>query len=338
MNVLITGGAGFIGSHVVENLLKDKRIKRISIIDNLLDGSLKNLKDSLHDQRVFFYKKDINNINNIKYLFKKINTVIHLAALSDIVPSIVHPTQYLNTNIMGTVNVLEAMRSYNVPKIIYAASSSCYGIPKKYPTSESGKIDPQYPYAFSKYTGEQVILHWSKVYGINFISLRLFNVYGLRSRTHGAYGAALGVFLKQKLSKKPFTVVGTGNQKRDFVNAKDVAEAFKKSIFLKKKNLILNIGSSNPKSVNYLLSLIKGKKIYIPKRPGEPQMTFANILMAKKKLNWRPLISLNIGINEVLENINYWKNAPLWNSIKIYKATKIWFKYLSKKKKLNKIY
>lgn len=136
MNILITGGAGFIGSHVVESFLDDKKIKKISIIDNLLDGSLKNLKFSLHDKKVFFYKRDINNINSIKYLFKKVNIVIHLAALSDIVPSIVHPTQYLNTNIMGTVNVLEAMRSHNVPKIIYAASSSCYGIPKKYPTSE----------------------------------------------------------------------------------------------------------------------------------------------------------------------------------------------------------
>jgi UDP-glucose 4-epimerase len=329
MNVLITGGAGFIGSHVVEALLKDKKIKKISVIDNLLNGSLKNLKFSLQDKRVFFYKKDINNINAIKYFFKKINVVIHVAALSDIVPSIEHPIEYLKTNIMGTVNVLEAMRVHKVPKIIYAASSSCYGIPKKYPTSENSKMDPKYPYAFSKSTGEQVILHWSKVYGINFISLRLFNVYGLRSRTHGAYGAALGVFLKQKLSKKPFTVVGTGNQKRDFVNAKDVAVAFKKAVFLKKNNLILNIGSSNPKSVNYLLSLIKGKKIYVPKRPGEPYMTFANIIMAKKKLNWKPLISLRDGINEVLKNINYWKSAPIWNISKINKATKIWFKYLS---------
>jgi len=332
MNVLITGGAGFIGSHIAESLLEDKKINKVSVIDNLLDGSLKNLKLCLRNNKFFFYKRDINNINTIKYLFKKIDVVIHLAALSDIVPSIIHPIDYLKTNIMGTVNVLEAMRNYGVPKIIYAASSSCYGIPKKYPTSESDKIDLKYPYAFSKYTGEQAILHWSKVYGIDFISLRLFNVYGLRSRTHGAYGAALGVFLKQKLSKKPFTVVGTGNQKRDFVNAKDVAAAFKKAIFLKKNNLILNIGSSNPKSVNYLLSLIKGKKIYIPKRPGEPNMTFANIKMAKKKLKWRPLISLKIGINEVLENINYWKSAPLWNSNKIYKATKIWFKYLSKSK------
>ena len=235
MNVLITGGDGFIGSNIVEILLKDKKIKKIYVLDNLLDGSLKNLKFTLADKRVFFYKRDINNINSIKYLFKKINVVIHLAALSDIVPSIVKPIQYLNTNIMGTVNVLEAMRAYNVTKIIYAASSSCYGIPKNYPTSEKEKIDPKYPYAFSKFMGEQTILHWSKVYGINYISLRLFNVYGLRSRTHGAYGAALGVFLKQKLCKKHFTVVGTGNQKRDFVNAADVALAFKKAVFIKKK-------------------------------------------------------------------------------------------------------
>jgi UDP-glucose 4-epimerase len=332
MKVLITGGAGFIGSHVVENLLEEKKIKKIIIIDNLLDGSLKNIKFSLNKKKVFFYKRDINNLKSIKYLFKKIDTVIHLAALSDIVPSIVNPIEYLNTNIMGTVNVLESMRSNNVNKIIYASSSSCYGMPKKYPTSELDKIDPQYPYAFSKYIGEQTVIHWAKVYKINFISLRLFNVYGLRSRTHGAYGAALGVFLKQKLSKKPFTVVGDGNQKRDFINAKDVSKAFRKAMFIKKNNLIFNIGSSKPKSINYLLSLLKGRKIYLPKRPGEPNMTHANIKLAIKELKWFPKIDLKSGVDEVINNINYWRDSPLWNKKKIYKATKIWFKYLSKKK------
>ena len=330
MKVLITGGAGFIGSHLVDSLLKDKRIKKITIIDNLLDGNLKNLKSSLGQEKVFFYKRDIRYINSIKYLFKNINVVIHLAALADIIPSVEKPIEYLNTNIMGTVNILESMRFNGVSKIIYAASSSCYGIPKKYPTSESEKLDPKYPYAFSKYVGEQTILHWSKVYGINFISLRLFNVYGLRSRTHGAYGAALGIFLKQKLSKKSFTVVGNGNQKRDFINVADVTLAFKKAVFLKKNNLILNIGSAKPKSINYLLSLIKGKKIYVPKRPGEPDITFANIKLAKKELNWKPLIDLKKGMNIIIANINYWKSSPLWNTKKIYKATKIWFKYLSK--------
>lgn len=330
MNVLITGGAGFIGSHLVECLLKDRRIKKVSVIDNLSDGNLKNLNASLKNKKFFFYKRDIRYINSIKYLFKNVNVAIHLAALSDIVPSVEKPIEYLNTNIMGTVNVLESMRINGVSKIIYAASSSCYGIPKKYPTSESDKIDPKYPYAFSKYIGEQTIIHWSKVYGINYISLRLFNVYGLRSRTHGAYGAAFGVFLKQKLSKKPFTVVGNGNQKRDFINATDVALAFKKTIFLKKNNFILNIGSSKPKSINYLLSLIKGKKIFLPKRPGEPEITFANINLAKKELNWKPTITFKQGVNKIIENIDYWKSAPLWNKTKIKKATKVWFKYLYK--------
>ncbi len=329
MKILLTGGAGFIGSHLVDSLVGIKRIKKIIILDNIKDGSLKNLKNVLKSPKVKFYKKDIRNYKSIKDCFKKVSQVIHLAALSDVVPSIEKPIEYLNNNIMGTVNVLECMRAHKVKKIIYAASSSCYGIPKKYPTSEIDAIDPKYPYAFSKYIGEQTILHWSKVYGINFISLRLFNVYGLRSRTHGAYGAALGVFLKQKLSKKPFTVVGNGNQKRDFINARDVADAFKKSIFTKKKNLILNVGSSKPKSINYLLSILKGKKIYVPKRPGEPNMTYANIKLIKKELKWKPNISLESGINKIVQNIDYWKNAPLWNKVKIYKATKTWFKYLS---------
>ncbi len=253
---------------------------------------------------------------------------MHLAAMSDIVPSIVHPISYLKTNIIGTLNVLEAMRANNVKKIIYAASSSCYGLTKKYPTKEISKIDTKYPYAFSKYTGEQLIKHWSDVYNIKFVSLRLFNVYGLRSRTHGAYGAALGVFLKQKLSDKPLTIVGNGKQKRDFINAKDVAEAFNKAIKLK-KNYILNIGSSKPISINYLSSLISKKKIKIPKRPGEPDITHADINKAKKILKWKPKINIENGIKELLYNISYWKNAPLWNKKNIKKATKNWFKYLS---------
>ena len=330
--VIVTGGAGFIGSHLVESLIKEDDISKIIIIDNFKDGNLKNIYSFKKNLKIKIVKKDINTIKNNDKNFKNIYCVFHLAAIADIVPSIIKPLEYCYTNIIGTIKILEAMRYNKINKIIFSASSSCYGIPKKYPTKETEKINPIFPYAVTKYLAEQLIIYWSKIYKINFISLRLFNVYGLRSRTHGAYGAALGVFLKQKLSKKPFTVVGTGNQKRDFVNAKDVAAAFKKAIFLKKNNLILNIGSSNPNSVNYLLSLIKGKKIYIPKRPGEPNMTFANIKMAKKKLKWQPLISLKVGINEVLENINYWKNAPLWNSNKIYKATKIWFKYLSKSK------
>ena len=327
MKILITGGAGFIGSHVIERLIKDYKIKEIRVLDHLKDGSKKNINHVLKNKKVKFYKKDINNLLSIRNYFKKIDVVIHLAAMSDIVPSIVHPINYLKTNIIGTLNILEAMRANNVNKIIYAASSSCYGLIKDYPTKESSKIDTRYPYAFSKFTGEQLIKHWSDVYKINYVSLRLFNVYGLRSRTHGAYGAALGVFLKQKLSNKPLTIVGNGKQKRDFVNAKDVAIAFNKAIYVK-KNQILNIGSSKPITVNYLASLISSKKIKIPKRPGEPDTTHANIKKATKVLNWKPKISIEDGMIELLNNISYWKNAPLWNKKNIKKATKNWFKYL----------
>ncbi len=327
-NILVTGGAGFIGSHLIENLIVEKKVNKIVVLDHLKDGSLKNIKHVIKNKKIKFYKADINNFKKIQKYFKKVDVVVHLAAMSDIVPSIVEPFNYLNTNIIGTLNVLEAMRKSGVKKIVYAASSSCYGLTKTYPTREIDKIDTRYPYSFSKYTGENLIKHWSKVYNINFISLRLFNVYGLRSRTHGAYGAALGVFLRQKLSNKALTIVGDGKQKRDFVNAKDVAIAFNKAIFIKKKNIVLNIGSSNPISVNFLASLISDKKTKIPNRPGEPDKTHANISKAKKILKWKPTISIQDGIKELLDNIGYWKNAPLWNKKNIRSATKSWFKYL----------
>ena len=145
MRVLITGGAGFIGSHLVDFLIKKKDIKKIVIIDNIEDGSLKNLQSSNKSKKFEFFKRDIRRFKNIEPILKGIDVVFHLAALSDVVPSIEEPIEYLDTNIMGTVNLLEAMRKNNVKKIIYAASSSCYGIPKKYPTNENAEINPLYP-------------------------------------------------------------------------------------------------------------------------------------------------------------------------------------------------
>ena len=329
MKVIVTGGAGFIGSHLSESLIKEKRIKKIILIDNFKDGNKKNIKTFQYNKKIKIIKKDILKLKKNDPIFKNINCVIHLAAIADIVPSIDNPYEYCLNNFIGTIKILEGMRYNKINKIIYAASSSCYGIPKKYPTNESEKIDLKYPYAFSKYIAEEAIIHWSKVYKLNFISLRLFNVYGTRARTTGAYGAVMGVFLKQKLENKPLTVIGNGHQKRDFIHVKDICRVFIKCLFTNKNNQIFNIGSSKPQKVINLAKKINKKIIYIPERPGEPKITFANISKVKTQLKWKPKISFNDGINNLLKNINYWKNAPLWNKKSISEATKSWFKYLS---------
>ena len=236
----------------------------------------------------------------------------------------------MDNNINGTINILESMKINKVKKIVYAASSSCYGIPNKFPTRENSPMDPRYPYAMSKLVCENIIEHWSNVYGFDFMSLRLFNVYGTRSRTNSAYGAALGVFLKQKILNKPFTIVGNGNQKRDFIYVSDVCSAFYKALGKNLSNQKLNIGFGKPRKVNEMIKIIGGPKTYLPKRPGEPDCTHADISKAKKLLSWKPQVTLEKGLNVVIKNINYWKDAPLWTPKKIKLATKDWFKYIKK--------
>ena len=323
-NVLVTGGAGFIGSHLVDELVKRKY--NVYVIDNLSNGKIKNLEESLN--KIKFINDDINNIYKYKKKLSKIDYCIHLAALADIVPSITNPDEYYHSNVSGTFNIINFLKNYRIKKFIYIASSSCYGIPSTKKTNENSKIDIRYPYALTKKLGEDLSMHWNKVYNFPTISLRLFNVYGLRSRTSGTYGAVLGVFLKQKLSHKPLTIVGNGQQTRDFIYVSDVVSAIIKSMNSKIKGEVFNIGSGKTHSINYLAKLIGGKKIFIPKRPGEPDSTHANIQKAKKFLDWKPSIQLKDGIRIILNNIDKWKNAPLWNKKSINKATKDWFKYL----------
>ena len=321
---IITGGAGFIGSHLVEFLVKKR--KKIIVLDNLSTGRLSNIEK---------YKKSIKFINcDISKKGKWINEfkgkcyVFHLAALADIVPSIEKPEVYFDSNVRGTLNILQACKKAKILKLVYTASSSCYGIPKKYPTDEKAKIIPMYPYALTKKIGEDLIVHWSKVFRIPFVSLRLFNVYGTRSRTSGTYGAMFGVFLAQKISKKPLTIVGSGNQSRDFTYVSDVVTALVAASKSNLKNEILNVGSGKTISVNRIVELLGGEKVFIKKRPGEPDCTFADIKKIKKRLNWKPKIKIEEGVKILLNEISYWKNAPVWTPKTINKATKLWFKHL----------
>ncbi len=327
MKYIVTGGAGFIGSHLVERLLSTKN--QVVVIDNLSTGRYQNLKKIKKFKKIHFIKADISKkgkwINN----FKKADCVFHLAALADIVPSINFPEKYYQSNVTGTLNVLQTCKKFKVKSLVYAASSSCYGIPKKFPTKENEKINTFYPYALTKYLGEELCLHWGKLFGINTISLRLFNVYGTRSRTSGTYGAMFGVFLAQKISKKPYTVVGNGKQTRDFTYVSDVVNAFIVASKSKKKNKVYNVGSGKTVSVKKIIELLGGNEItYIPKRPGEPDCTFANISKIQKDLKWRPRITIEKGIKFLLDDIKYWREAPVWTAKKIEKATEDWFKYL----------
>ena len=165
-----------------------------------------------------------------------------------------------------------------------------------------GKIDIKYPYALSKYMGEKMAFHWYKVYKLPVNSIRIFNAYGTRVRTTGAYGAVFGVFFKQKIKKQPLTIVGNGKQSRDFVYVTDVVRAFYSAAKTKKSGEIYNLGSDKPQSINTLARLIGGKKTFIPKRPREPKRSLANISKIKKDINWKPTITIQEGIKRLLKN------------------------------------
>ena len=326
MQSLVTGGAGFIGSHLVEKLISMGH--EVIILDDFSTGREQNLVDIQDHSRLQVHKLDVCDETAIQPYFLGVDWVFHLAALADIVPSIQEPLTYLKAGVGGTQAVLEASRLANVKRLVYAASSSCYGIPDLYPTPESSPISPQYPYALAKNLGEQIVMHWGQVYDLPVVSLRLFNVYGTRSRTSGAYGAVFGVFLAQKLAGKPFTVVGDGSQTRDFTYVSDVANAFIKAAESSISREILNVGSSNTYSINHLVDLLSGSVVYVPKRPGEPDRTFADTRKIRKLLGWTPEVEFPDGVQTMLRNIEYWRNAPVWESSSIAEATRDWFRYL----------
>ena len=323
---IVTGGCGFIGSHLADNLIKLNF--EVVVIDNLSVGRRENISHLNENSKFTFVDADISNFDLIEPIFRGADLVFHLAALADIVPSIENPTEYYKSNVTGTFNVLQACRKHKVKKIIYAGSSSCYGIPDEYPTKEIASIRPEYPYALTKNLGEQLVMHWCKLYNLPAISLRFFNVYGPRARTSGTYGAVFGIFLAQKLANKPFTVVGDGNQTRDFTFVSDVVNAIIAAADSDLSGEVINIGSNNTYSINRLVELLGGEITYIPKRPGEPDCTWADITKATQLLDWEPKVSLEEGVDVLLNNIEYWADAPLWDEKSIAKATKSWFKYI----------
>lgn len=324
---LVTGAAGFIGSHLCDRLLSLGHT--VTGLDSLIVGRLANLETAQTHNTFTFVHQDVADIT--PSTLKGIDWVFHLAGFADLVPSIQNPEQYYHANVQGTFALLEACRHVQVQRFIYTASSTCYGIPDQYPTPETHHCSPEHPYALTKYLGEQLVMHWAKVYKLPALSLRLFNVYGPRSRTTGAYGAVFGVFLAQKLAEKPFTVVGDGRQTRDFTFVSDVVEAFVKAAESDITGEVLNVCSGQPQSVLTLVELLGGPVVHIPKRPGEPDCTWGDITKAKTLLGWQPQVSFPEGVSQIVAHINMWRDAPVWTPDSIQEATKEWFECLGQK-------
>lgn len=324
---VVTGGAGFIGSHLVDALVG--RATEVIVIDDFRSGRESNLADSAG--HIQLEQLDLSR-DPINHLFRPGDIVYHLAGMADIVPSIEQPRAYFEANVIGTFNVLEAARGGGASRVIYSASSTCYGIPDDaHPTPETAPIDTRYPYAQTKYQGEELVRHWHNCYGMPTVSLRFFNVYGPRSRTTGTYGAVFGVFLAQKLHGEPYTVVGDGEQTRDFTYVTDIVNAILRAAEADNvEGEVVNVASGKPQSVNRLVELLGGEKVHVPKRPGEPDCTWADIGKAERLLSWRPSVSFEEGVGRMLERIEDWTDAPVWTPARIEKATESWFAHLSR--------
>lgn len=327
---VVTGGAGFIGSHMVDLLVEWGF--HVAVVDNLSTGRTENIAHYTGDPRVSLYDEDLVALDPGAAAFAGARYVFHFGGIGDIVPSIDRPVDYMRTNVMGTVAALEAARRAGVQKFVYAASSSCYGSKAITPTAETAAIAPEYPYALSKYLGETAVLHWGAVYGLPVVSLRIFNAYGPRARTGGAYGAVFGVFLAQKLRGRPFTVVGDGTQSRDFVYVTDVVHAFWRAAESAETLEVFNLGAGRPQTVNRLVHLLGGRAVFVPKRPGEPECTWADIRKIRDRLDWTPAVSFEDGVARMLDAIGHWANAPVWTPETIRAATASWFHYLGQRR------
>ena len=324
---LVTGGAGFIGSHLVERLLAEG--ESVTVLDDLSTGRRRNLVPLATHRGLRFVQVELTGHDALAEHFAGVDVVFHLAALADIVPSVQRPLDYHRANVDGTVAVVDAARAAGVRRLVYAASSSCYGISDVHPTPEDAPIRAQYPYALTKRLGEEIVLHWGQVYRLPVVSLRLFNVYGPRARTSGTYGAVFGVFLAQMLAKKPLTVVGDGTQTRDFVYVTDVVDAFVRAARSDLSGVVLNVGTGNPQSVNRIVELLGAPPVvHVPKRPGEPDRTQADTRRIRELLGWAPAVSFEEGVARLVEQIDWWRDAPVWEADSIAAATRDWFTHL----------
>jgi UDP-glucose 4-epimerase len=290
---IVTGGAGFIGSHLVDKLIELGN--EVIVIDNLSLG-----KKEFVNEKAEFYKVDIRNFDDIKDLFQDAEAVFHLAAEPRLPISIEKPIETHKINVTGTLNVLEASRLAGVKKVVFSSSCAVYDDCSVMPITEDADKKPKSPYGLHKLMGEQYMRLYSELFNIATVCLRYFNVYGPRKLAEGGYPMVIPIFLKQLKEGKKMTVVGTGENTRDYVHVKDVVTA---NIKAWQSGVTggeaINLGFGKQTSVNEIAELMGGEKEHIEPRLGEMCCAQANIEKAKKLLDWEPTISLEEGVAEL---------------------------------------
>lgn len=305
MKLLITGGAGFIGSNLVEYYLSDKRITLVRVLDDLSNGYYDNIREFERNPRFEFLKGDICNYDTCLAATAGIDRISHQAALGSVPRSIENPMRTTEVNILGTVNMLHAAVEKNVERIILACSSSTYGDSKELPKVESRIGSPLSPYAVSKYSIEQYADVFYKTYGLNYIGLRYFNIFGKRQNPDNPYAAVIPLFCKAYITGNPPTINGDGENSRDFTHIENAVQANDLALFTENPdalNEIYNIACGNQTSLNQMVEIlesISGTKLdvhYGPERPGDVMHSLADITKGKNLLGYNPGVQFREGL------------------------------------------
>jgi len=320
---LVTGGTGFIGSHLV------RRLAELGYEVKVLDVDMPRELRNQSVNGITYYEGDVAQLTDDSRV--KCDWCFHLAALADIIPSIKDPVTYHRVNVDGTMNMLHHCTKLGAKKFIYASSTSIYGIPEQYPTPETAPADPRYPYALTKWIAEEAVMHWGRVYHLPVVALRITTAYGPGMRARGAYGSVMKVFLPQKANNMPYTVTGHLGMSRDFIFIDDIISAFIRAAESDVSGEIFNVGSGQSTTLGRLIELLGDDNgiVYLPRRPGEPEMTWADISKIKAMLGWEPKVSIEEGVKVMLEHLDDWKNEKVWTPDEIKEATKEWYRYLS---------
>lgn len=294
VKALVTGGCGFIGSHLVDLLVENNY--EVLSIDNL--SAVSNSK-FYYNPQCKYYNYDIcdENLPHQK-LFEDVKYVFHLAAESRIGPAINNPIHAATVNVVGTTKMLQYSRMYSVNKFLYSSTSSVYGNESALPINERAKIDCLNPYSATKFSGEEMVRMYNKLYKLNTVIFRYFNVFGERSPYTGQYAPVIGIFQRQKQNNEHLTIVGDGKQTRDFIHVKDIARAnLLAAENTNCNNILFNVGSGTNISINQIAKMISPNVVYLPPRAGEAKDTLADISLIKEKLNFVPSISVQSFLN-----------------------------------------